>query len=172
MSPTCYEWQLGQSKETGQQKDKWRTSKLNFLWHMWGQHRAGLVHSNLFLLTLQNIYMYSSFQSYTICEIQGAHVVSCIFFFPSISGQRQISIFNVWYRSQFTVLVFLPGQLIIQREWEEPLWTTRKETRAIFRDEVPVNSLDALGFDLIPGDVFGNGTGDNERCRCWRILRM
>lgn len=107
--------------------------------------------------------MNSPVQGCTILKLQGAHIVSPVFFSPLISGQRQISLFKVWRRSQSSVLFGLPGYWILQREGKEPLRINRNEARAGLREEVPVSSLDALNFDLFPGDVRGNGTGDGER---------
>lgn len=116
--------------------------------------------------------MYSPFQSHIIFEFKGAHVVSSVFSYHLISGQRQISFSEVWRRTQFSVLFRCPGHRLRQREGEEPLWICRNETRGWFRQELPVNSLDTLGFDLFPGDSRKNGTGDGERRGFRDIQRM
>lgn len=135
-----------------------------------------LVRSNLFWLTLQHVYLHSPLQSDTIAKFHGANIVASVFFLCFIYEQWQISFYKARDRSQSSASVWLPSQRIIQREGEEPLWITRNVTQACVGEVVPVHSLDALSFDLFPGDARGNGTGDGERlgfrgiqrtCRSW-----
>ena len=130
-----------------------------------------LVRSNLFWLTLQHVHLHHPVQSETTAKFHGANIVASVFYLRFIYEQWQISFHKARDRSQSSVFVWLPAQRIIQREGEKPLWITRNVTRAQAK-VVPVHSLDALSFDLFPGDVRGNGTGDGERLEFRGIQRM
>lgn len=111
-------------------------------------------------------------QSHTIFKFHDAHVISSVFFSALLSGQSQISFLGVLYRFQFSVLVsFVPPQSFQREDVELLRFRIMNETQGRFRGELPDNFLEALCFDLFPGDVRRNGTGDGERHGFRRILR-
>lgn len=111
-------------------------------------------------------------QRRAVLKRQGANVVAAVTVLPLFSAQRQVPVFKIRNGGQPSALVWLPGERLLHGEGEEPLPLRRRmQAGGGSGEELPVSSLQAHAFDLLPGNLSGDGAGDGQVGRFGRVLR-
>lgn len=109
---------------------------------------------------LQHFHTYIPAESHTILKFDEALIVSAVSLSRLLSAQGQVSGAGpgTWLQCPFCQSP--PGGFVVlQRELEQACFIAVGFVRA----EVPADFDDALGFDLVPGGVCGQGAGHGER---------